>query len=125
MTNARKELLEILEKFNVELEAAVINIDLGFHESHEFFEAEGKGRIGILNVVKASLKPNYNPITEYNEFMVAIDKNYNSGYGTQELSGVLWFTDGTWATRGEYDGSEWWEHHVRPDFNQMSNMYNK
>tara|TARA_Y100000592_G_C5220665_1_gene199298 strand:+ start:152 stop:526 length:375 start_codon:yes stop_codon:yes gene_type:complete len=123
MTNARKELLEILEKFNVKLEAAVINIDSGFCESYELTEDEENGGFGRVHVGDAELKPNYTD-SEYNKFMIAIDQNYNSGYGTQELSGVLWFTDGTWATRGEYDGSEWWEHHVRPDFNQMSNMYN-
>jgi hypothetical protein len=39
---------------------------------------------------------------------------YNNGYGCQEIVGTIWYTDGTWSTRGEYDGSEWWEHHVCP-----------
>jgi len=39
---------------------------------------------------------------------------YDSGYGHQCLHGTIWYTDGTWSDRGEYDGSEWWQHHVCP-----------
>ncbi len=41
--------------------------------------------------------------------------DYDSGYGSQELFGNIWYNDGTWSERGEYDGSEWWEHKSRPD----------
>ncbi|QNI21485.1 hypothetical protein [Salmonella phage 3sent1] len=30
------------------------------------------------------------------------------------LYGNVWFTDGTWLERGEYDGSEWWEYKATP-----------
>ena len=33
---------------------------------------------------------------------------YNSGFGGQELFGNVWFDDGTWLSREEYDGSEWY-----------------
>lgn len=46
---------------------------------------------------------------EYEEFLANIDRNYNDGYGGQELFGTVWFEDGIWAERGEYDGSEWWK----------------
>ena len=39
---------------------------------------------------------------------------YEASYGSQQLFGTLWFTDGRWATRGEYDGSEWWQLHSLP-----------
>jgi len=26
----------------------------------------------------------------------------------------VWLTNGVWLDRGEYDGAEWWEHHVYP-----------
>jgi hypothetical protein len=39
-----------------------------------------------------------------------LDFEYNDGYGCQNLFGFVWFTDGTWAEREEYDGSEWWEY---------------
>jgi len=53
--------------------------------------------------------------TQSETFLQSIDRNYNNGYGTQELFGTIWYTDGTWSSRGEYDGSEWWEHHKCPD----------
>lgn len=44
------------------------------------------------------------------QFLQNININYDSGYGGQELYGTIWYTDGTWSSRGEYDGSEWWEY---------------
>ena len=40
--------------------------------------------------------------------------NYDSGYGSQEWSGWISFTDGSWIEREEYDGSEWWETREQP-----------
>lgn len=45
---------------------------------------------------------------------------YYDGYGCQELAGVIWYTDGTWSKRGEYDGLEWWEHKRRPSIEEWS-----
>lgn len=52
---------------------------------------------------------------EYEDFLKSLDFEYDSGYGGQELFGTIWFLDGTWSDRGEYDGSEWWEHHEVPE----------
>lgn len=43
-----------------------------------------------------------------------LDFEYDNGFGSQELEGTVWYADGTWSDRREYDGSEWWEHHVCP-----------
>ena len=51
---------------------------------------------------------------EYNLFLANIDRNYDTGYGSQELYGTIWHTDTTWSSRGEYDGSEWWEYNEIP-----------
>ena len=51
---------------------------------------------------------------DYNEFLNSLDFTYDDGYGGQELYGTVWLEDGTWLSRGEYDGSEWWEHNVLP-----------
>ena len=51
---------------------------------------------------------------QYGQFMQKLEFTYNNGYGGQELDGVIWFEDGTWADRGEYDGSEWWQYHRCP-----------
>ena len=51
---------------------------------------------------------------EYEYFLASIDFQYDAGYGTQELFGHIWYTDGTWSERGGYDGSEWWEYKSCP-----------
>ena len=48
------------------------------------------------------------------QFLNDIDFDYDSGYGGQNLFGTIWYEDGTWSERGEYDGSEWWEHRECP-----------
>jgi hypothetical protein len=52
---------------------------------------------------------------QYNAFIESLDFDYDSGYGGQELFGTIWYKDGTWSDRGEYDGSEWWQYHVCPE----------
>lgn len=54
-------------------------------------------------------------LEEYMLFLAALDFEYDAGYGGQELFGTIWYADGSWSDRGEYDGSEWWEHHTVPD----------
>jgi len=48
------------------------------------------------------------------QFLNDLDFDYDNGYGGQNLFGTIWYEDGTWSERGEYDGSEWWEHHECP-----------
>lgn len=47
---------------------------------------------------------------------LAKDTNYDNGFGLPEiecgLTLLMW--DGSWYSRAEYDGSEWWEHHRVP-----------
>lgn len=43
-------------------------------------------------------------------------KHFDSSYGTQELFGVIWYNDGSWSERAEYDGSEWWAYKYVPSF---------
>lgn len=51
---------------------------------------------------------------EYDVFTQSIDREYDAGYGGQELFGFIWYDDHTWSSRGEYDGSEWWDWHRCP-----------
>jgi hypothetical protein len=51
---------------------------------------------------------------QYDEFVNSLDFEYDRGYGGQELFGTIWYTDGTWSDRGEYDGSEWWNYQSCP-----------
>jgi hypothetical protein len=86
---------------------------------------EGKAKVKCAKITKGYqyddedqcpeyvLKLNHSE-QEYNDFLKSLDFEYDSGYGGQELYGIVWLEDGTWCTRGEYDGSEWWEHNVLP-----------
>jgi hypothetical protein len=60
------------------------------------------------------LKLNYSE-KDYENFLNQLDFEYDDGYGGQELFGAIWFEDGSWAGRGEYDGSEWWERYSLPE----------
>lgn len=44
---------------------------------------------------------------------------YDSGYGNQELDGVVLFSDNTWLSRAEYDGSEWWRYNKPPTVEEI------
>ena len=48
------------------------------------------------------------------KFLNDLDFEYDSGYGQQELHGTVWLTDGSWLSREECDGSEWWQHRFLP-----------
>jgi hypothetical protein len=52
---------------------------------------------------------------EFEKFKKDMNFEYDNGYGTMELSGTIWLKDGDWLTRGEYDGSEWWDYHSLPE----------
>ena len=55
------------------------------------------------------LKDNYTK-QDFEEFCTELDFEYDNGYGTQELFGIILFAD-SYSTRYEYDGSENWENH--------------
>ena len=98
MTNAKEEMLELLKGKEIKC-VTVTNKDIYF-DKHE-----------RKNIV---LKVDYTA-DDYEMFLKELDFYYDSGYGGQELFGTVWFKDNTWAERGEYDGSEWWEEHSLPD----------
>jgi len=47
-----------------------------------------------------------------------LDLEYDNGYGTQEIGGFIVFTDNSWLSRNEYDGSEWWEYNKCPELEE-------
>lgn len=95
--NAKNELVEFLIG-KADIECAEINFARRLSKNNE-------------NV--SSLQKNHT-FAELKSFLEALDFEYHDGYGSQELDGTVWLTDGTWLERGEYDGAEWWEHRVRP-----------
>lgn len=96
MRNAKTELLEELSKGLV-LKCATITFDKNY------------GR----NAKEINLKVGYSQ-EEYQAFLALLDFEYDGGFGGQELYGTCWLTNETWLSRGEYDGSEWWEHNELP-----------
>lgn len=65
------------------------------------------------NGVKAHLPVGYSE-EALNRFLDKIDFSYDDGWGSQEMHGYIWYKDGTWSERREYDGSEWWEYMCCP-----------
>ena len=90
----------------------------------EFVEEIGSRTVKCATITKGrsyaddrrtiKLKCGYSK-SDYTRFKARINFEYDNGYGVQELDGVIWYTDGTWSERGEYDGSEWWEHKECPE----------
>ena len=57
-------------------------------------------------------------------FLDSLDFSYNDGFGLKELYGTVWFKDGTWLERAEYDGSEWWVYKKAPQIpNRLYEYY--
>jgi len=94
--NAKAELLDVININNLKIIAAELSFD-AFDNSNGFV-----------------LYKHYNE-KEYQEFLNFLDRDYNNGYGGQELFGTVWCDEGSWLERGEYDGSEWWNIHKYPD----------
>lgn len=94
--NAKNEFLSITNNYKV----IAVNISFGYfnHDQDNGFK----------------LKPLYTQ-DEYNELLKFLDREYDAGYGGQELYGVIYCEDGVWMQRGEYDGSEWWDTFKYPE----------
>lgn len=88
MANAKQELIKAVRDKQVELVRIVFTPD--YYEPSKVIE-------GTLDSVLPQL-----------------DFEYDEGFGGQELFGYIWYTDGTWSERAEYDGSEWWAHKRLP-----------
>lgn len=105
LKNAKDEFLAV--PFALEVKCAIIAYhpnSLWNHYEIEHLKPKSKS---------ISLKVGYT-MDEFKEFLNELDFNYDAGYGSQELFGTIWFNDDTWATRSEYDGSEWWTLHRIP-----------
>lgn len=97
-TNAKEEFLEHVKQTKKVVKAVDIQIGYGYDEDDKNPRA---------------LKVGYTD-EEYEAFLESINFSYDSGYGSQYLSGTIWYVGGTWSSRGGYDGSEWWEYNSCP-----------
>lgn len=71
------------------------------------------------NITWYILKNNYTK-EDFDNFCKDLDFEYDSGYGSQELFGIILFED-SYSDRGEYDGAEWWENHKMPTIEEVIN----
>ena len=75
----------------------------------------------IDDIVWIGCERGYIPI---DEFFRNADFEYDSGYGAQEVASDIMIVGKTFVmTRGEYDGSEWWEYRepVKKPKNKLEN----
>lgn len=98
MSNAKDELARVVSGTSATITCAVIKFGVEY----------GKSEQKVF-----SLRERHSTI-ELDDFLNSLDFDYDSGYGSQKLFGTVWLSDDTWLERGEYDGSEWWEHRERP-----------
>lgn len=97
--NCKQEFVDHVEEMPVL--CAEVNKRIGYDESfNERFDAH------LLRVGHSK--------EEYESFLNSLDFEYSNGFGGQEIFGVIWYADGTWSDRGEYDGSEWWAYKSCP-----------
>lgn len=56
----------------------------------------------------------------WNSFKEKANFFYDCGYGAQEIATdlIVYFYDGSYMDRREYDGSEWWEYHGLLNFSE-------
>ena len=57
------------------------------------------------------------------EVLPQLDFSYNNGYGERGLCGTIWYTDGTWSARNEYDGSGWRAYQTCPELPEGAKSY--
>lgn len=99
LRNAKDELLELLAENGKTLKAAAVEALNRYSKwprtewTHPIYLYEGYSK------------------EDYTAFLNEMDFRYDDSdvHGPQNLSGVLWFTDGSHARRGIYDGLERWK----------------
>ncbi len=101
MTNAKQEFLTITKGLKV------INITMWTEDRNNHYA-----------LTYFDLLEGYS-LEDYEEFLHKINFNYSSGYGGQELFGLIGCENNIWFDRGEYDGSEWWERHKYPNIDKI------
>jgi hypothetical protein len=102
MINAKKELVDALDDITKKYSVSVKCAWVSYKRFSEVSSAHAYLPVGFEQY-------------ELESFMKDLDFNYDDGYGSQELHGEVYFDDGSWMERAEYDGSEWWEYKRTPE----------
>lgn len=81
-----------------------------WEETIRTLENKGKTWLDVLAVQSDDIR-----ISKEKFETLAKNTNYYNGYGAQEVAAdLVLIGKNWWCTRGEYDGSEWWEFHAMP-----------
>lgn len=100
--NARDEFLDHIRKVDSTILCASLARESFDEATFEYRE------------IKYVLKTEFNG-NDYDEFLKSLDFQYDAGFGGQLLFGTIFYANGTWSERGEYDGSEWWVYKTCPE----------
>lgn len=105
LTNAKEEFLAANHSKLLDLEC----VQIAYHPNSlwEIYEEDEENAKNRPQSKKIILKVGFTK-EDLNNFLEELNFNYDAGYGGQELFGTVWYKDGTWSERDEYDGSEWW-----------------
>jgi hypothetical protein len=94
--NAKDEFLEHIENRKVKCSTVAYGNDYYEEEQSKYFLKVGFSK------------------QDFDSFVNSLNFSYDDSYGSQEIFGIIWYEDETWSSRGEYDGSEWWEYNKIP-----------
>lgn len=106
-TNARQEFIKHIEG------KILICANLQVEVPSDNYEEDDQFKSYIL-------KANFTT-EEYEQFLNSLDFTYDSGYGSQELFGIILFED-SHSYRHEYDGAEWWVNIRKPTIEEVMNF---
>ena len=97
MKNARKEFCEVVSEQSAQVKCAYVCYEKSYGQ-----------------IIRPVLKVGYSA-KDYENFLDSLDFDYDNGFGSQELFGIIWLEDNAWFSRDEYDGAEAWEYNVVPE----------
>lgn len=104
--NAREEFLREVE--GKEIYCAYITTENPSYVEYNQYDDDDRAKLKYCRLRIGYTK------AEYEQFLESLNFEYNDGFGTQELYGNIWYLDGTWSERSEYDGSESWNYQKWP-----------
>lgn len=116
LTNARDELLEVLQSHGVALDEILCAM-----VGHEVETEEPDPETGSYFVTLHTQLPLGHDAATRDAFFESLNFEYYAGYGAQTVFGTVWLTQHRWVERNEYDGSEWWEFRSFPPIPERLN----
>lgn len=87
-----------------------------FDETLEFIVQSGHKEEDVMFIGSADGRYRMN----WEKFKEKANFFYDCGFGASEIAVdlIVYFNDGTYMDRGEYDGSEWWQYHGLLNFSE-------